>query len=31
MEAYKHKRKMTGDVFTLNVIAYVFCWLVALL
>lgn len=31
MEAYKHKRKMTGDVFTLNVIAYVFCGLVALL
>ena len=31
MEAYKHKRKMTGDVFTLNVISYVFCGLVALL
>ena len=31
MEAYKHKRKMTGDVFPLNVISYVFCGLVALL
>ena len=31
MEAYKHKRNRTGDVFTLNVISYVFCGLVALL
>ena len=31
MTALRHKRKMSGDVFVLNLIAYTFCGLVALL